>query len=78
MYELTSDPSTVHRLSDGAFIPNDEKNPDWRAYLAWKEEGNEPNPAPVLPVQPSPLSVDDLAAILVKKLVLSQSDIQKK
>jgi hypothetical protein len=78
MYELTADPSTVHRLSDGAFIPNDEKNPDWRAYLAWKEEGNVPGPAPDVPPELKSLSVDDLAAILVKKLILSQSDIQKK
>lgn len=77
-YELTSDLGTIRRVSDGAFIPADEKNFDWLAYLAWREEGNEPDPAPVLPSMPVALSADDLAAILVKKLILSQSDIQKK
>ena len=47
-------------------------------YLAWKEAGNEPDPAPDVPAVPSSLSVDDLVSILLKKLIISQSDIQKK
>jgi hypothetical protein len=29
----------VQRLSDGAFIPEDERNADWRAYQKWVSEG---------------------------------------
>ena len=32
----------VQRLSDGAFIPEDERNADWRAYKEWCAKGNEP------------------------------------
>ena len=39
----------VQRGSDGAFIPPDPANLDWRAYLAWAAAGGEATPyvAPV-------------------------------
>jgi hypothetical protein len=37
---------TVQRISDGAFIPFDPGNRDYQDYLAWLEDGNEPDPAP--------------------------------
>lgn len=42
-YKLTD--SGVLRLTDGAHIPNDPGNRDWREYQDWLAEGNMPNPA---------------------------------
>lgn len=49
MYQLTTTAS-VRRLADGAFVPADEGNRDYREYLDWLAEGNTPEPAPVPPV----------------------------
>jgi hypothetical protein len=48
MYQLTTSTSII-RLSDGAFIPNDPGNRDYREYLEWLEAGNTPEPAPPPP-----------------------------
>lgn len=50
MYKLTKklfdySPEYVVRLSDMTFIPLNEENADYREYLKWIEEGNEPLPA---------------------------------
>tara|TARA_R100000329_G_C7485788_1_gene171120 strand:+ start:397 stop:561 length:165 start_codon:yes stop_codon:yes gene_type:complete len=38
--DLTNKINTVLRKEDNAFIPFDEGNTDYQAYLAWVAEGN--------------------------------------
>ena len=52
MYQLTTGTSII-RLSDGAFIPNDPSNRDYRDYLEYLAAGNTPEPAP--PLEPAPI-----------------------
>jgi hypothetical protein len=45
-YKLTKSlQQFVVRIEDNTFIPFDEANTDYQAYLKWLEEGNEPLPA---------------------------------
>ena len=42
LYQLT--PGGVLRTTDGANIPPDANNKDWRDFLAWKDAGGMPDP----------------------------------
>lgn len=44
MYKLLDD-RIVRRLADGALIPFDPENGDYQEYLAWIDDGNQPEPA---------------------------------
>lgn len=47
MYAMIRDHAGVQRLSDGALIPSDSNNSDWREYLAWVQAGNSAKPSPL-------------------------------
>lgn len=53
--------SSIQRISDGAFIPVDERNADYRRYLEWLEEGNTAL-EPDAPPQPTRDEIDAAAA----------------
>jgi hypothetical protein len=74
MYQLTTSTSII-RLSDGAFIPNDPGNRDYRDYLDWLEAGNTPDPAPAPPPPPPSYTAfwDALIASTVYGSIRTQS-----
>jgi hypothetical protein len=74
MYQLTTSTS-IKRLSDGAFIPNDPGNRDYREYLDWVEAGNTPEPAPAPPPPPPSYAAfwDALLASTVYGSIRTQS-----
>jgi hypothetical protein len=74
MYQLTTSTSII-RLSDGAIIPNDPGNRDYRDYLDWLEAGNTPEPAPAPPPPPPSYTAfwDALIASSVYASIRTQS-----
>jgi hypothetical protein len=73
-YQLTTGTSII-RLSDGATIPNDPGNRDYREYLDWLEAGNTPEPAPAPPPPPPSYTAfwDALIASSVYASIRTQS-----
>ena len=47
MYKIHNENGDIQR-SDGAVIPPDKKNRDWRKYQQWLAEGNEPEPMDII------------------------------
>jgi hypothetical protein len=74
MYQLTTSTSIL-RLSDGAFIPNDPGNRDFADYQAWIAAGNTPEPAPAPPPPPPSYTAfwDALIASTVYASIRTQS-----
>ena len=74
MYKLTSSKKTtpeytsIQRLEDGAFIPQDPSNNDYQQYLKWLEEGNEPLPPDPTPEPLTPLQKLEAAGLTVEEL----------
>ena len=61
-YQLTNDNTIMLFDSERVFfIPADEANTDYQAYLAWLAEGNTPNPY-VPPPEPAPLTPQEKLA----------------
>jgi len=57
MYKrLANSNTSIQRVSDGAFIPFDERNTDYRDYLDWVNQGNTPQEPDPIPV-PVPASI---------------------
>ena len=73
-YQLTTSTSII-RLSDGATIPNDPGNRDYREYLDWLDAGNTPEPAPAPPPPPPSYAAfwDALLASTVYGSIRTQS-----
>lgn len=55
-YRLSSN-GYVIRLADGAWIPPETGNADWRDYQAWLGVGNAPEPVPE-PLAPTSVVID--------------------
>ena len=53
MSDYTLNEFGVIRAIDGASVPEDDRNRDWRAYQEWLSAGNKPDPAPVPVIDPT-------------------------
>jgi hypothetical protein len=60
MYRLTKG-LAINRLIDNAYIPPDLGNTDYRQYLEWVAQGNEPLPPDPIP-EPEPLTPEEKLA----------------
>jgi hypothetical protein len=44
MYRLTPTENIIYKIDESLFIPKDEANLHYVAYLAWLKKGNKPEP----------------------------------
>ena len=61
----------VQRLADGAWIPSDPANKDWRDYQEWLKAGNTPQAAD--PPPPSPK--DEIAELKARVAALEAARV---
>lgn len=71
------DETTIQRLSDGAFIPADDRNPSYQEFTAWIAAGNTIEAAdPIVQPDPAPADVSStLIALLIDKGVIAADDL---
>lgn len=73
MYQLTKD--GIIRLSDFAFIPEDPDNRDYAEFMAWRDDGNEPEPAPILDLEiPRQVTMRQARQAMLSAGILAQVD----
>jgi hypothetical protein len=70
MYQLVNNSNSIKRLADSAFIPMDEANRDYRDYLAWIDEDNQP-----LPADPEPVVVPQTVTMAQARIALQQAGL---
>ena len=83
MYQQVKDPVTgainaslIQRASDGAFIPVDDRNADYRDCLAWLAKGNELAPVEALAV-PKPVREMTPAEKFTERTGLTVQELRK-
>jgi hypothetical protein len=59
LYQLTTEGGVLR--SDGAFIPLDQANTDYQAFILWVAAGNTPDSPPV-PPKPTSLTTGDFVS----------------
>jgi hypothetical protein len=69
VYSLTND-SSVIRDADGACIPPDDRNADWKDYQAWLGAGNTPTPY----VAPPPLDALSAWDVISAKILFNHEN----
>ena len=73
-YSLIANSTSVLR-SDGATIPNDPGNTDWRVYQAWLAAGGVPNAAPVAAAAPITVQMWQ-AEVILKQTAFTPTQAQ--
>ena len=83
MYQQVKDPVTgaisaslIQRASDGAFIPVDERNADYRDCLVWLAKGNELAPVEALAL-PKPVREMTPAEKFTERTGLTVQELRK-
>ncbi len=74
-YTLMAGSSLIRRDGDGALIPQDPANVDYRAYQVWLAAGNTPTPATApTPTVPPQIALWQVRAVLAHRGLLDQAN----